>query len=89
MCLSIRVIRMRTCNSCACTRCLEEGVQDEGSYLVRALGSKSSMLWLVCTFKGVKSLAVKLYYLGYSGRSFFPAQQEDDYKCGCEGCVCI
>ncbi|XP_009578970.1 PREDICTED: leucine-rich repeat and calponin homology domain-containing protein 2-like, partial [Fulmarus glacialis] len=56
---------MRTCNSCACTRCLE----DEGSYLVRALANKSSMLWLVYTFKGVKSLAVKIYYLGYSNLS--------------------
>lgn len=63
-------------------RCLEEGVQGEGTYLVRALGNKSSMLWLVCTFKGVKSLAVKLYHLGSSGRSFFPAQQEDSCKCG-------
>lgn len=61
--------------------CLEEGVWDEGSYLVCALGNKNSMVWLVYTVKGVKSLAVKLYYLGYSSGSFFPAQQEDGYKC--------
>lgn len=50
--------------------------------LVCAPGNKSSMLWLVCTFKGVKSLAVKLYYLGCSGQSFFPAQQGDVTSAG-------
>lgn len=89
LCVSVRVIRMRTCNSCACTRCVEDGVQDEESYLVHALGNKSSVLWLVCTFKGARSLAAKLYYLGYSCRSFFPAQREDGYKCGCKGGVCV
>lgn len=46
-------------------------MRGEGSCLVRALGNTSSILWLVCTFQGVRSLAVQLYYLECCSRSFF------------------